>query len=138
MANYQEGSPRINFPSGNDFTSSGTLYLPPYTVVKLNGSGNVVPVTGTTDAGIGILYNCPDANGTADILSFNQQGTGKVVAGGTIALNALITFNSSGQAVTATQTAGGSQPTVIVFGRCVEAAASGQNFEFQSLSPFLY
>ena len=132
MANYQEGSSRLSFLSGYDFTSSGTTYTAPYTIVKLNSSGAIVNVSATTDPAIGILYNCPDATGTADVLSFNQQGSGKVVAGGTISLNALITFNSSAQAVAATQTAGGSQPSVLVFGRALEAAVSGQIFAFQS------
>lgn len=138
MTNFREGSTRLAFPSGTDFTSSGTTYLAPYTVGKLNASKQWVTVAATTDPAIGILYNCPDASGTVDVLSFNQSGTGKVVAGGTIALNALITFNSSGQAVAATQTTGGTQPSVLVFGRALEAAVSGQNFEFLSLSPFYY
>lgn len=137
MANFQEGSSRINFPSGNDFTSSGTTFNAPYTVVKLNASGAVVPVAATTDPAIGILYNCPTANGTADVLSFNQAGSAKVTAGGTISAGAWVTFNSSGQAVAATQTAGGSQPAVQVIGRALEAATTGKVFAIQS-EFFLY
>jgi hypothetical protein len=137
MANFQEGSTRLNFASGNDFTSSGTTFTAPYTWVKLNSSKQVVPVAATTDQAIGVLFNCPDASGTADVLSINQMGSGKCVAGGTIAVNAYITFNSSGQAVTATQTSGGSQPSVHVVGQCVEAASSGQVFEYISMN-FLY
>lgn len=137
MANFQEASSRLNFPSATDFTSTGTVFTAPYTWVKLNSSGAVVNVAATTDQAIGVLFNCPDASGTADVLSVNQSGTGKCVAGGTIAVGAYITFNSTGQAVAATQTTGGSQPTVHVVGQCVEAAATGQVFEFISMN-FLY
>ena len=137
MTNFREGSTRLSFPSGTDFTSSGTTFNAPYLVGKLNASKQWITVTATTDPAVGVLYNCPDANGTADVLSINQQGTGKITAGGTIALNALITFNSSGQAVAATQTTAGSQPTVLVIGRALEAGVSGQVIEYQSLN-FLY
>jgi len=130
MSNFQEGSSRLNFPSGNDFTSSGTTFNAPYTVVKLNGSNQVVPVTATTDAVLGVLYNCPTATGTADVVSVNQAGSAKITAGGTITAGALITFNSSGQAVAATQTTAGSQPTVQVIGRALEAATTGKVFAF--------
>jgi hypothetical protein len=137
MANFQEGSSRINFLSSYDFTSSGTTYLAPYIVVKLDSNNQVTPVTATTDAAVGVIYNCPTATGTADVLSLNQAGTGKITAGGTITKGALITFNSSGKAVAATQTTAGSQPTVLVIGRAIEAGASGQVFCFQNFF-FLY
>lgn len=137
MANFQEGSSRLNFPSGSDFTSSGTTYNAPYTVVKLDTNGKVVNVAATTDDPVGILFNCPDASGTAEVLSINQQGTGKVTCGGTISRNAYITFNTSGQAVAATQTAGGSQPAVRVIGRALEAGATGKVIAYQSMF-FLY
>ena len=137
MANFVEDSSRLNFPSGSDFTSGGTTYTAPNTVVKLNASGQIVPVAAITDDPIGILMNCPDASGTADVLSVNQQGSGKVVCGGTISRGALITFNASGQAVAATQSTAGAQPTVRVIGRALEAGVSGQVIAFQSLF-FLY
>lgn len=137
MANFQEGSSRLNFPSGTDYTSSGTTFNNPYLVVKLNGSGKVVTVTATTDPAIGVLYNCPDASGTAEVMSINAQGSAKITAGGTISATGLITFNSSGQAVAATQTTAGSQPSVTVIGRALEAAVSGQVFAYQVLN-FLY
>ena len=132
MANFQEGSSRLNFPSGNDFTSNGTTFNAPYTVVKLS-NGKVVPVAATTDPAIGVLYNCPTAAGNADVLSLNQQGSGKIVAGGAITAGQYITFNATGQAVAATQSTAGAQPTVQVIGRALEAAASGQVFAYESL-----
>lgn len=137
MANFQEGSSRLNFPSGNDYTVSGTTGNAPYLAVKLNGSGKVVPITAVTDDPLGVLYNCPTASGTADVLSVNQPGTGKIVAGGSITVGQLITFNSSGQAVAATQTAAGSQPVVRVIGRALEAGTTGKVIAYQSLF-FMY
>lgn len=136
MANFQEGSSRISLPSGYDFTATGTTFNAPYTLVKLS-AGKVVPVAAITDNAIGVLMNCPDASGTADVLAVNQAGSGKVVAGGTISAGALITFNSSGQAVAATQTAGGTAAAVRVIGQALEAAVSGQVFEYLS-KDFLY
>lgn len=126
MANFQEGSSRISAPSGTDFTSGGTTYNAPYTVVKADTNGNVVAVTGTTDDPLGILYNCPTASGTADVVAINLQGTYKITCGGTISRNAYITFNSSGQAVAATQTTAGSQPVVRVIGRALDAGSTGK------------
>lgn len=137
MANFQEGSSRLNFLSGNDFTAGQTTFNAPYTVVKLNASGQVVPVTAGTDDALGILYNCPDASGTADVIAVNQQGSAKITAGGTITRGALVTYNGSGKAVAATQTTAGAQPTVRVIGRALEAAVNGQVIAIQSLF-FLY
>lgn len=137
MSNYQEGSSRLNFPSATDFTIGGTTNFPPYTVVKLDASGNVINVAATTDDPVGILYNCPDASGTADVLAVNQQGSAKIVCGGTISRGAYVTFNTSGQAVAATQTAGGSQPAVRVIGRALEAGSTGKLIAIESLY-FLY
>ena len=136
MANFQENSSRLNLPSGNDFTGGGATFNAPYTVVKLS-AGKVVPVTATTDPAIGVLYNCPTAAGVADVLAVNQQGSGKIVAGGSITAGQYITFNATGQAVAATQSTAGTQPTVQVIGRALEAAASGQVFTYESLF-FLY
>lgn len=126
MSNFQEGSSRINFPSGADFTSSGTTFTAPYLIVKLS-SGKVVQSTASTDKHIGVLYNCPDANGTADVLSVNASGTAKVTAGGTISVGNFITANSSGQAVATTSSGD------FVIGIAVEAAASGQVFAYQPI-----
>lgn len=134
MTNFREGATRLNFASGTDFTSSSTVFTAPYTVGKLNGSGKYVTVTATTDIPVGVLMNCPDASGTAEVLSVNQQGTGKIACGGTISANAYITFNSSGQAVAATQTTAGQQPVVHVIGQALEAGASGQNIEYLSMN----
>jgi hypothetical protein len=126
MANFQEGSSRVSAPSGADFTSGGTTFNAPYSVVKLNGSGQVVSVAATTDDPLGILYNCPTASGTADVVAINAQGSVKIQCGGNISLGAYVTFNSSGLAVAATQTTAGQQPSVRVIGRALEAGSNGK------------
>lgn len=139
---WREGSTRLAYPAGYDFTSSQTNFEPTYQGVKFGTggtAGQVIPCAAATDEIIGIIMNCPlgGVGDTADILSVNNTGTGKVQAGNTIAVGNYLTMNSSGLAVAATQTAGGSQPSVRVFGRALAAAASGQLVEFQSLY-FLY
>lgn len=126
MSNFQEGSSRLNFPSGADFTVGGTTFNAPYSIVKLS-AGKVVQSAAATDKHIGVLYNCPDANGTADVLSINASGTAKVQAGGTISVGNFITANASGLAV-ATTSAGD-----FVIGIAVEAASSGQIFAYQPI-----
>lgn len=126
MANFQEGSSRINFLSGSDFTSSGTTFVAPYIIVKLS-SGKVVAASAATDKPVGVLYNCPTASGTADVLSINAMGTGKVTAGGSINVGDFITSDSAGKAV-ATTTAGN-----FVVGIAVEAASTGQVFAYQPI-----
>jgi hypothetical protein len=133
MANFQEGSTRLNAPSSNDFTASGTTYNAPYIVVKFDANGAITPVTAITDEPAGIIYNCPTASGTADVLSVNQQGSAKITCGGNISVNQYVTFNSAGKAVVATQTAGGSQPAVRVIGRALEAGSNGKVIAIQSL-----
>ena len=134
---WREGSTRLAYPSGTDFTSSGTTFQPTYQGVKLNGSGKAVACSANTDEIIGILMNCPASGDTADILAINAQGSGKVQAGGTIAVGNYLCMDSSGHAVAATQTTAGSQPTVRVFGRALTAAASTDLVEFECMF-FLY
>jgi len=139
---WREGSTRLAYPAGYDFTSSGANFEPTFQGVKLGSggtAGQVVPCAANTDEIIGVIMNCPlgGVGDTADILSVNSQGTGKVQAGGTIAVGNYLTMDSSGHAVAATQTTAGSQPVVRVFGRALNAAASGSLVEFQILY-FLY
>lgn len=142
--NWREGSTRLAYKSGYDFTSTGTNYYPTFQGVKFS-SGTVVPCSAATDDIIGIIMNCPGTygtdtaitGGTADILAVNAQGTGKVQAGGTIAVGNYLTMGTGGTAVAATQTTAGSQPTVRVFGRAVTAGASTDLIEYEGCF-FLY
>lgn len=142
---YQR-SDNINFPSGTDFTASGTVVAPTYQLVKFGSSttaGQVILAAASTDSIIGVLVNVPTSTNspsslatgasptTAEVHSINAQGTFKVQAGGTIAANAWLTTNGSGYAVTASQTAGGSAPAVRVFGQSIGTGVSGQIIEYQ-------
>src|SRR5579884_1522554 len=81
--------------------------------VKLS-AGALALCAAATDACIGFLLDegSPGQNVMVRLLS--AQGTLNAVAGAAISANALVTLNASGQVVTATQTAGGSQPSVVV------------------------
>lgn len=113
MATFQEGN-QVTYPSGYDFTVGGTVNTCPYLIVKLNGSGQVVPAAASTDVSIGVLRNTPTLTGAAAVANYpqnadvhmrNANGQFKVQAGGSFSLGANLTANSSGQAV-ATTTAG--------------------------------
>lgn len=134
---WREASSRLAFPSATDFTSGQTQFNPTFQGVKLNGSGNVVPCAAATDEIVGIIMNCPIVGDTADVLSVNNMGTGKVAAGGTIAVGNYLVMDSTGRAVAATQQTAGQQPTSRVFGRALIAAAAGGLVEYQSFY-FLY
>lgn len=104
-----------------------------YFIVKTDANGKYVLAAAATDNIRGVLANAPKLGESADVTNINGAGTFKVIAGGTIAKDALLTSNASGQAVTATQTAGGTQPSVRVFGRARAAAVSGDIVEYDKL-----
>jgi len=124
--------------SSYDFTNSGANLEATLVLVKLDSNAKVTLATASSDKIIGVIRNLPAVGDTADVLLINQMGTGSVQTGGSISVGDYLTTNSSGQAVTATQTTAGSQPTVHVFGQAVQAATgSGQEIEFISMD-FLY
>lgn len=146
---YQIDS-QITFPSGYDFTSSGTVTACAYQIVKFGSSttaGQVVLAAASSDSIIGVMRNCPTATNSpysgpfqtyADVHSINAVGTFKVQAGGSFSVGAYLTANSSGLAVAATQTTAGSQPTVRVFGQATQASTgAGQIVQYQCMN-FLY
>lgn len=146
---YQEGN-QLTFPSGYDFTSSGTVVSCQYQIVKFGSSltaGQVVLAAAAGDSIIGVMRNCPTATNSpysgpfqtyADVHSINATGTYKVQAGGSFSIGAYLTTNSSGLAVAATQTTAGSQPAVRVFGQATQASTgSGQIVQYQCMN-FLY
>jgi len=137
---WREGSARATFTTGADFTSGGTVTQPTLQGVKLDSNGNIVACSAATDAMIGVITTNPigGSGDTASVLLVNQQGTGKVASGAAISRGALLSMDSTGRAVTATQTSAGSQPTNWVFGRALTAAsAAGQVVEYESMY-FLY
>ena len=114
----REGSSRYAAPAGSDFTNSGAVTEPTYQIVKLNGSGQVVPSAASTDKHIGVIQNTPTSGDTADVLLINQMGTGKVQVGGAVNIGDYLTADSSGHAV-ATTTGGD-----IIIGMALTAATS--------------
>lgn len=147
--NFQEGN-QLTFASGYDFTSSGTVTACGYQIVKFGSSvtaGQIVLAAAAGDAIVGVMRNCPTSTNSpysgpyqtyADVHSINASGTYKVQAGASFSAGAYLTANSSGLAVTATQTTAGSQPAVTVFGRAITAATgAGQIVEYQCMN-FLY
>ncbi|WIE74491.1 capsid cement protein [Curtobacterium sp. MCSS17_007] len=105
-----------------------------YFIVKTDALGQYILATGPTDNIRGVLANAPKATETADVANLNGSGTFKVLAGGTIAKDALLTSDASGKAVTAVQSTAGAQPSVRVFGRARAAAAAGDVLEYDKLS----
>jgi hypothetical protein len=104
--------------AGADLSTSTHL------IVKLNSSGAAVLAAASTDPIVGVLQNYPSSGQQA---TYAFSGTAKVVAGGTIAVGAWVTSNSSGQAIATTT------PGDVIIGRYVgtAAAASGDLAEIQ-------
>lgn len=123
---WREGASRLGFVSADDFTNSGANYEPTFQIVKLDSNGKVTKSTAATDKHIGVIMNCPAAGDTADVLAINNEGTGKVQAGGNIAIGDYLTADSSGHAV-ATTTSGD-----IIIGQATMAAASTDLVEYIS------
>ncbi len=124
----------ISAPAGADLHASSHL------IAKLDVNGKAVLAALPTDDIAGVLDMVPQgATGLCSIEHVSGTGTFEVIAGASIAKGAYLTVknDSSGQAVTATQTAAGSQPSVRVFGRARVAANSGDQFEYERLF-FLY
>src|SRR5436309_2346298 len=123
----------ISAPAGADLHASSHL------VAKLNATGQAILATAATDDIVGVLDNIQQAataatsGGLVSIAHVSGSGTFEVIAGASIAKGAYLTTNGSGQAVTATQTTAGSQPTVRVFGRARVAANSGDLFEYEKM-----
>jgi hypothetical protein len=111
-----------------------------YFIVKLDTNRQAVLASASTDEISGVLDEVPQGSngGTVSIMHVSANGTGKVSAGAAISKGAYLTSDANGQAVAATQTAAGSQPTKRVFGRALEAAAAQNDIiEFEHCF-FLY
>ena len=110
-----------------DFERTGTagedLSSSKYLIVQLDASGNIEIGEGGTDLLVGVLQNKPES-GEAALYRF--AGTTKVVASAAIAIGALVTSASDGEAVTTTT------DKDVVVGRALEAAgAAGDIIEIQ-------
>lgn len=101
--------------------------------VKLS-SGALALAAAATDPVIGFLLDEGVAGQNVMVRLLSAQGTVNAVAGAAIVANALLSVNASGQVVTAVQSAAGAQPTQVVVGRALEAAAgAGQIIEILPL-----
>lgn len=117
MANYVDGS-YGSYEAGADLTGKQ------YHVVKTDANGKVVLATAASDAILGVLETVGKSGETVSVAFLNGSGTYKVKAGGTIAKDAYLTTNASGQAV-ATTTVGNR-----VFGRAVTSAVANDVVEY--------
>lgn len=94
-----------------------------YLAVKLDSSGNVALATAATDVIAGTVQNKPVANDTANVKLRSCNGTLKIKAGGTLAINDAVTSNASSLGI-ATTTAGNQ-----IIGYATKAAVSGDIVE---------
>lgn len=121
MASFVEGS-YLSREAGADLSDKQ------YFVVKTDANGKVVLASAATDAILGVVETPAPQGESVSVAVVNGGGTFKVVAGGTIAKDALLTTNSNGQAVSTT-TAGNR-----VFGRALTAAVAGDVVEYLKLN----
>jgi hypothetical protein len=120
------------------------LHASAHLIVKLDTNNKAVLASAATDDIVGVLEESQQAGsgvstsgGGVSIAHISGAGTGEVITGGSVSKGAFLTSDSSGKAVTATQTTAGSQPTVRVFGRARYAANSGDLVEYEKMN-FLY
>lgn len=103
--------------------ASADLSAKQFFIVKLDTNGEVALASAATDAFIGVLQNKPKAGETAEIRLVNAEGTLKVVLGGTVAKDAMVTADSAGKGVSTT-TVGN-----YVLGMALEAGVAGDIIE---------
>ena len=125
MSNQNEGNNRT-FKAAADYSAKK------YYIMKVSASNVVTLASAATDALVGILMNEPESGANADVKMRSAAGTGRVIAGGTVAVGALVTTDSAGKAI-ATTTDGDE-----VLGRAMEAAVSGDIFEISMSTERVY
>jgi hypothetical protein len=132
MANYSDG-PYVDRIAGADLSGlansqANTTCL--FRIVKqqadaTNTTGrSVILASAATDKLFGVLNNQPKDGETASVRGRNSQGTFKVVIGGTVTINDLLTSDANGAAVTTTNS--GDQ----VIGIAQESGVVGQVIEY--------
>lgn len=132
---HYESAGQKAFNTGSfDFTNGGVGTGYQFYAVKLS-SGALALAAAATDPVIGFLLDVGVANQNVMVRLLSAQGTVNAVAGAAISANALLTVNASGQVVTATQSTAGTQPSVTVVGRALEAASgAGQIIEIEPMN----
>lgn len=124
MANFTPETDYLTRVAGADLSNSQ------YLIVKQNSSRQVVLASANTDNIAGVVDKPNTQGGNVAFYARNGSGTFKVVAGGTVAINAPLTSNASGQAVTATPVSAGAAPVTHVLGYAQEAGVAGQVIEY--------
>jgi hypothetical protein len=97
-----------------------------YKFVKLDASGNAVPITATTDVPFGLLLNAPKDGSEAHI-ALTAVGL-KAMAGGAIAIGDTLGVASDGRVVKVTV---GTDTTKYIVGRAEKEAAGAANIIIQ-------
>lgn len=101
---------KITLVAGADLSTSQ------YLAVKMNASGQAVPVTAATDVPIGVLQNQPKATQEAEVV---VAGGTKIKASAAITLPAALTVSATGAAAAAVA---GTDTTKYVYGQPLTAA----------------
>jgi hypothetical protein len=117
------------------------LHTSAHLIAKLDTNGKAVLAAAATDDIVGVIEESQQAGsgvstsgGGVSIAHISGSGTGEVIAGASgISKGAYLTSDSNGKAVTASQTAGGTAPSVRVFGRARVAANAGDLFEYEKI-----
>lgn len=124
MANFTPEADYLTRVAAVDLSSSQ------YLIVKQNSSRQVTLATANTDNIIGVVDKGTAANGNTSFYVRNGSGTFKVLCGGTVAINAPLTVDSTSRAVTATPVSAGAVPVTHVLGYAQEAGVVGQVIEY--------
>ena len=89
-----------------------------YTFVKLNSSGQAIPVAAATDVAIGVLQNAPKVNMEAEITVI---GGSKIVSSAALAVGTVLGTSAAGLGVALTP---GTDITKYVFGQIIYASGA--------------
>lgn len=106
------GAQVITLAAGADLTGSQQLF------VKVNGSGQAVPVSAATDNPVGVLLNNP-AQGFEALVAVSGQI--KVISSAAIAAGAVLGTDATGKAITIVP---GTDSTKYQVGRALESSAA--------------
>jgi hypothetical protein len=121
--------------STRDFERSAvageSLTAKQFYIVQLDATGKIEVAEGATDLIVGVLQNAPD---TGEQATYRFIGTTKVIAGGAIAIGAMVTTDANGKAVSTTTDGD------VCIGRHIgtAAAADGDIVEVQMSIQHLY
>lgn len=91
----QELVRNVSLPAGADLSADQ------FTFVALNGSGQVVRASATTDRVIGVLQNNPSAVGRAAEVALVTQSILKVRSGEAVAIGGIVKTDATGRATDA-------------------------------------